>query len=66
MSSLENDFQKELNEMFDALGWMANNVEKLPMMHQFQFISELMTFYNKIKPLYVSGLMIVGDAGKDN
>lgn len=56
-----NDPMKEVEEIETMSKWFGKNLDKLPLMHQLSYMSEVMKFANAIKPIYLAGVMMLED-----
>ena len=57
MNSLEN----ELDEGLKMQEYLTKNNDKLPIMLQLQILQAFLEFNEKLKPIYVQALMMLGD-----
>lgn len=59
---------QDLNTMFDAFTWLADNINKLPLVTQLKFLEETMRYAHAITPLYITSFYLYGDKkeGKEN
>ena len=58
------DINEELEEMASMNKWFTGNLVKLPLAMQVKYLNPLMNFHEATKPLYIQGLMILGDGSE--
>ena len=50
---------EEVNNMSMMLEFMSKNIDKLPMIDQMAFVQANLEFVEKLKPIYVRGLILL-------
>lgn len=56
-----NSLENELDEGLKMQEYLTSNYDKLPVMLQLQILQAFFEFNEKLKPIYVQALMMLGD-----
>lgn len=56
-----NSLENELDEGLKMQEYLTSNYDKLPVMLQLQILQEFFEFNEKLKPIYVQALIMLGD-----
>lgn len=55
---------KEINNSISAMGFITENYNRLPPLLQLKYAEEVLKFGEAIKPIYVTGVVLLGDNKK--
>lgn len=58
------NIQKEIDTYIHKIHYMNNNYDRLPPILQIKYLEEVMKFGESIKPIYITGIALLGDYKK--
>lgn len=58
---MNNDVEKEIQELTDMMNYLFTKCDELPVALQLRLLTELLSFGEKLKPLYIAALILRGE-----